>query len=334
MDDLDTLRTLRSNVPPPDQHRLDAGESRLEAAIGRRPSRVRPRGRALALVGAPAAVALIVVAATISGTLRPDGGQQIEYGSVAEPRDDQWIYRRTEVKTADLNFADDLNPVTREKASNGSKPFTTPVEGENWVKYGTGESRTRTLGRVHGDADTAPWPSPKAQKQLLAKLPEDPRKLLRALRTVIPIDDESQGSKDNADYRRVVLTLSTVDFVPPRARAAMVRTLKTIPGVRITDRPVEDVLGRPALVVSRTDHESEKATNLREETLIDPETFAYRGKRNVYLAGGKIDGVPIKEDRVVSGEALVRTEVRDHAPSPSTPEPGRETGSPERAPAG
>ncbi|MCA1269151.1 hypothetical protein LCE32_03515 [Streptomyces sp. 7G] len=334
MDDLDTLRTLRSNVPPPDQHRLDAGESRLEAAIGRRPARFRPRGRGLALVGTPAAVALIVVAATIFGSLTPDGGQRVEYGSVAEPRDDQWIYRRTEVKTAGLNFADDLNPVTREETPNGWKPFTAPVKGENWVKYGTGERRTRTLGTVHADADTASWPSPKEQKRLLAKLPEDPPALLRALRAVIPIDDELQGSKDNADYRRVVLTLSTVDFIPPRARAAMVRTLKTIPGVRMSDRPVTDLLGRPALVVSRTDGASDEVANLREEMLIDPETFAYRGKRNVYLAGGKIDGVPTEEDRVVSGEALVRTEVRDHAPSPSAPEPGSETGSPERAPAG
>ncbi|MFF8963361.1 hypothetical protein ACF1BK_11535 [Streptomyces globisporus] len=334
MDDLDTLRTLRSHVPPPDQHRLDAGESRLEAVIGRRPARFRPRGRGLALVGTPAAVALIVVAATIFGTFTPDGERRMEYGSVAEPRDDQWIYRRTEVKTADLNFADDLNPVSREKTPNGWKPFIAPAKGENWVKYGTGERRTRTLGRVHGDADTASWPSPKAQKRLLAKLPEDPPTLLRALRAVIPIDDELQGSKDNADYRRVVLTLSTVDFIPPRARAAMVRALKTIPGVRMSDRPVTDLLGRPALVVSRTGGASDEVANLREEMLIDPETFAYRGKRNVYLAGGKIDGVPIEEDRVVSGEALVRTEVRDHAPSPSAPEPGGETGSPERAPAG
>ncbi|WDG32041.1 hypothetical protein N7925_28770 [Streptomyces sp. CA-278952] len=104
--------------------------------------------------------------------------------------------------------------------------------------------------------------------------------------------------------------------------------------MRITDRPVKDLLGRPALVVSRTDREFAELANLRDEVLIDPETFACRGKRGVYLVGGKIDGVPVSKDRVVSNEALVRTEVRDGAPSPSVPEPGTETGSPERAPAG
>ncbi|UZI31991.1 hypothetical protein [Streptomyces sp. VB1] len=104
--------------------------------------------------------------------------------------------------------------------------------------------------------------------------------------------------------------------------------------MRITDRPVKDLLGRPALVVSRTDREFAELANLRDEVLIDPETFACRGKRGVYLVGGKIDGVPVSKDRVVSNEALVRTEVRDGAPSPSVPEPCTETGSPERAPAG
>jgi hypothetical protein len=65
------------------------------------------------------------------------------------------------------------------------------------------------------------------------------------------------------------------NVVPPAQEAATYRALASIPGVEL-DRRAKDARGRPALGVSLV-----MEGWLRDEILLDPSTYAYRGHRAV-----------------------------------------------------
>ncbi|MEU9013580.1 hypothetical protein AB0D12_28225 [Streptomyces sp. NPDC048479] len=77
-------------------------------------------------------------------------------------------------------------------------------------------------------------------------------------------------------------------------------------------RPVKDAIGRPALAVYEPGSTFTRDLNLREELLLDPKTFEYRGERKLYLAGGKLDGKVTTKDTPVRGSALVKAAVLDN----------------------
>ncbi|MFF3455964.1 hypothetical protein ACFYXH_16930 [Streptomyces sp. NPDC002730] len=311
MDEMQTLQGFRADAPTPDRDRLAPGRQKLLEEAGRT-RRFRGNWK-LAAVGAAAAVTAAAVLATQlgagAGTQQPR--PQSEYGSVAEPRDGQWIYRKVVEKQAPLNFVNDLNPTT-EYAWGKRAPWGT-IENESWTQYGSGKLFRTLLNPQQIDRNGhANWGSPKSLREKVAKLPDDPQKLFQALRGVITIEDNLQGSKDTANYRRIMILFSEVDFIPPKVRASLHRALGEIPGVKIDHRPVKDAIGRPALAVYEPGSTFTRDLNLREELLLDPKTFEYRGQRKLYLAGGKLDGKVTTKDTLVWVSALVKTAVLDN----------------------
>ncbi|MFV0131526.1 hypothetical protein ACLGI4_28090 [Streptomyces sp. HMX112] len=139
---------------------------------------------------------------------------------------------------------------------------------------------------------------PKSLRQKVADLPDEPEQLLRALKKIVRL-----GSA----YQRVCFTYAEVDAIPPDVRLSLFRALTTIPGVVVRAQPVEDALGRPALAVHASDDNPfTKETRRREELLLDPETYEYRGKRTMMLVGGMIDSKVTTEETLLSVSAVER----------------------------
>ncbi|MCX4582983.1 CU044_5270 family protein [Streptomyces sp. NBC_01481] len=313
MDEMQTLQEFRADAPAPDPARLAAGRQRLldeQVRTGR--TRRFLANWKLAAVGAAAAVTAAAVLTTQlgAGTVTQEPRPQSEHGSVAEPRDGQWIYRKVVEKQAPLNFVNDLNPTTEETSRGASWPT---METESWTQYGSGKLFRTLLNPQQIDRTGHwNWGSPKRMRAKVAKLPDDPQKLFLALRDVIPVAGTPQGSDDSANYWRIMVLLSEVDLIPPKVRASLYRALGEIPGVKIDRTFVKDAIGRPALAVYEPDFTFTGDLNLREELLLDPATFEYRGKRTLYLAGGKLDSKITTKDTVVRFSALVKTAVVDN----------------------
>ncbi|HET6353470.1 hypothetical protein [Streptomyces sp.] len=291
MDEMTTLKDFRPDAPAPDRARLAPGRQRLLDATAERGQSRRfwPRaGWKLAAVGAAAgvAVAAVLVAQVVPTTDTPR--VKAEYATSPKPTDGQWLYQKTLTRQSTLNFRDDLNPVP-EKGAPAYEEFTQ----ETWTQYGSGKIRRMlphgVLDSVIGEANDG---SPKKLRQKVAQLPSEPQQLLRSLSEVIRL---------GGDYQRIQYTFSSADTIPPEVRLPLFRALKTIPGVVVRPQLVEDAMGRPALAVHPSDDNPfTKETHRRDELLLDPETYEYRGERTMMLVGGMIDS------RVTTEETLIR----------------------------
>ncbi|WP_330343978.1 hypothetical protein OHA09_06740 [Streptomyces longwoodensis] len=301
MDEMTTLKDLRRDVPAPDRARLAPGRQRLlDAAVGQRERRRawRPAGWKLAAAGAVAGVATaaVLVAQVAQVTPATDTHRVgAEHRTSPEPTDGQWLYEKILTRQSTLNFRDDLNPVTEE----GSPAYEEHTQ-ETWTQYGSGKVR-RALPNGALDAvigKTYPG-SPKELRRRVGELPSEPQQLLRSLSEMIRRGD---------DYQRIQYTLSTVDTIPFEVRQSLFRALRTIPGVVVRPQLVEDALGRPALAVHPSDDNPfTRQTHRREELLLDPTTYEYRGERTMMLVGGKIDSKVTTEETLITVSAAQRS---------------------------
>ncbi|MCX4586193.1 hypothetical protein [Streptomyces sp. NBC_01481] len=315
MDDMQILREIGADVQAPGHARLTPVRQRLLDEIAQ--PRRRRGGWRLAVVSAAAAV---VAAGLLTVVPTPNAGPQdavkpppppINYAAITTPRDTEWIYRKVAVYKAPLNFVNDLNPITIKDRTTGKEytgNYARSDYYEEWRRFGGNEARRLEADGYERAADGG-WGAPKEMRSKVAKLPDDPASLLTALRDVIPIEDDLQESTNNANYRRIVETFSSVDLIPARVRTSLFRALGTIPGVLIDNKPVKDAAGRTALAVYEPDSKHTASLNLRVELLLDPKTHQYLGERTLYLAGGKIDGKIGTEDTVVDSSAMVKLAV-------------------------
>jgi hypothetical protein len=98
------------------------------------------------------------------------------------------------------------------------------------------------------------------------------------------------------------------NVVPPKLEAAIFRALKQVPGVELT---TVDVLGRPAYSLAQTEDW------LREELLLDRETYTYLGETGTITKNTRINpekagnetGEVRKGNKVVS--ARIKTAIVD-----------------------
>ncbi|WP_159401447.1 CU044_5270 family protein [Streptomyces maremycinicus] len=300
MDEMTTLKNFRPDAPAADRARLAPGRQRLLDAAAERRQRRRFWPRAdwkLAAVGAAAgvAVAAVLVAQVVQVAPTTDTHQvEAEHTTSPEPTDGQWLYEKILTRQSTLNFRDDLNPVPEKGA-----PAYVELTQETWTQYGSGKSRrmlpSGALDSVIGEANTE---SPKKLRQEVEKLPSEPQQLLRSLREV---------SRLGGDYQRIQYVFSNTDTIPSEVRLSLFRALKTIPGVVVRPQLVEDAMGRPALAVHPSDDNPfTRETHRREELLLDPETYEYRGERTMMLVGGMIDSKVTTEETLIVVSAVQR----------------------------
>lgn len=113
----------------------------------------------------------------------------------------------------------------------------------------------------------------------LAKLPRDPVALIAYVqRQMPPVENRSAGT-----FRALASMLGGAVW-PPDQEAAIYRAMARIPGVTL-NRRTTDARGRPALALSL-----EVEGWLRQEVLLDPVTYAYRGHRATAIKDHKLPG--------------------------------------------
>ncbi|MFF8638912.1 hypothetical protein ACF052_32490 [Streptomyces pilosus] len=297
MDEMTTLKNFRPDAPAADRARLAPGRQRLlDAAAERQQARRfwQRAGWKLAAAGAAAGVAVAaVLVAQVTPT--PDTHRvEAEYATSPEPADGQWLYQKVLTRRSTLNFRDDLNSVPKKGA-----PAYWESTQETWTQYGTGKTLRRAPdGGLDSPLGGADRQSPKKLRHKVEKLPSEPQQLLRSLSEVDPV---------GGDYQRIQYTFSIVYTLPSEVRLSLFRALKTIPGVVVRPQLAEDAMGRPALAVHPSDDNPyTRETHRREELLLDPETYEYRGERSILLVGGMIDSKVTTEEILLSVSAVQR----------------------------
>jgi hypothetical protein len=287
-----------------------AARARARAALLTR--RPRPRRRLLprlAAVGAAAAI-LATGAAVLEDTGGP--GQPVPEASAAvleraaaaaerrpftPPRPGQWIYVEDRI-TWSLGG----EPETRRtwRAASGG--------GMAWLEGG--KLRVARLeppkGRPAREAV-----GPLAGYETLAALPTDPDALLRwAYRQARNVT--GAGLTEHGDVYAIFSGIVRDNVLPPELEAAIFRALKQVPGVTVE---TADVAGRPALVLGQTEDW------LREELLLDPDTYAYRGERSTVTRDTTID--PMKAGNATGEIEKGQTVVVERVATAIVDGPGR-----------
>ncbi|MFJ5778406.1 CU044_5270 family protein [Streptomyces sp. NPDC093094] len=273
MDEMTAVRDLRSDAPAARRADLVAGRERLltEARQGRRARRLRGDWR-LAAAGATAITMAAVIGTQVVGGqdgIRPGGSAPrytIELGSAkgllnraadaieARPgttaREGQWIY----TKTVETNLTDDEKPG--------------PQTDEDWTRYADPAFENGRQGDDH---------SPREQYEFLRSLPDDPEKVRARAVQFYSATDPYELTAEHG-YRALTAVLSRSYPYDPEGLAKVYRALAAVPGVRAAD--VTDVTGRDAVAVYLPGKQPSAG---REEILLDPVTFLYRGYR--YVSG-------------------------------------------------
>jgi hypothetical protein len=280
---------------PSSTARAEARAALLKRATVRR----APRRRLVPRLAGAAALALMIAAGLAVVDDLGGTGPEVPVASAAvleraaaaaerqpftPPRDDQWIY-----------FKERFTPADGE-----------PMVSESWRAVdGTGTARLDESGKLHVErvrpSKRRPLRilvGPLAGYKTLAALPTDPDALLRrAYREAEGVT--GAGVTEHGDVYAIFEGMLSDNVLPPELEAAIFRALKQVPGVTVD--PV-DVGGRPALVVGQTEDW------LREELVLDAETYEYLGQRGTVVRDATIDplkagnesGEIEKGDRVVA----------------------------------
>ena len=241
------------------------------------------------LVTVGAAAATIVAAATALdlsgvGADAPRTGLGVPVASAAQvleraaaaseakpfvaPRDDQWIY--TEERTVTGAGAD-------------------PEIRRTWTRVdGLGRAWFDESGTLQVVTDQAPWahparprPEPFDGYKAVAALPTGPEALLRWAYSQATHITNGPESTDDAEVYSLFNHLLRKSGLRPELEAGIFRAMKQIPGVTVETVTVFD---RPTLAVGMT-----TSSWLREELLLDPATYTYRGERSTVIRDATID---------------------------------------------
>jgi hypothetical protein len=194
------------------------------------------------------------------------------------PRDDQWIYFEDR-----LAGADGIETRRQWRRADGGGFASLDERGKLQVELVEQPRRPR--------------PPLEGYRQLAA-LPTDPGALLRWAYGQAE-NVTGAGLTEHGDVYAIFNGMLRGNVLPPDLEAAIFRALKQVPGVRLTEL---DVLGRPAYSLAQTEDW------LREELLLDRETYTYLGERSTIvrdttidpLKAGNATGEVRKGDKVVS----------------------------------
>ncbi|WP_405903052.1 CU044_5270 family protein [Streptomyces sp. NBC_00656] len=204
-------------------------------------------------------------------------------GSDKEPRPDQWVYTESVVCGKSCRHA------------------------PSWVRYDGGK---RAMKTPTGDPDAiwvitqVPKPgkvgsNPRETREVLSRLPTDPRKLLERvsadpffadgpepLTVALPsnvegkVHDVQRGTPPavtpGARFVRIVNVLEKASNIPPRVNAALYRALALIPGTKLVSTPMRDAAGRSGVTLS---FDFRDGAGARQYLFLAPRTYAYHGSR-------------------------------------------------------
>jgi hypothetical protein len=200
------------------------------------------------------------------------------------PRDDQWIYTEDEVVGAD--------------GATGTRTTWRRADGGGIATLDErGALKVHEVSEVRPGRKATPFDSYRAA----AALPADPDGLLRwAYAQTASVT--GAGTTEDAEVFNVLSGVLGQGVLPPRLRAGIFRAMARVPGVRV--RPVE-LQGVTMVAVSQTDGW------LKQELLLDKDTYAYRGQRSTVVRDATLDplkaGTPSGE--VKRGETATLTRV-------------------------
>ncbi|MEU7741530.1 CU044_5270 family protein [Nonomuraea sp. NPDC049158] len=277
MNDLETLREAWDRPRPASP----AAQSAARAALLARAARPRPKRRwAMRALAVAASAVVIATGATVFQSLGGGEGQPtlpaanaqvvltriaatVQEKDFTPPRDDQWIYTEMRVRSHEKDILGKrLTPQT--PLTSKIHEFWTRADGKR-VGYMV---RGKLMTTNPGDR------TPENTYAMVAALPTDPDKLLAKFRKIHAVPDADQ---DDWIFLRFAVTLQQ-NVPPPAQEAAIFKAMAKLSGVTVNESAVDDE-GRPALSVSRV---SDKW--LKREVLLDPSTYAFRGRRETALA--------------------------------------------------
>lgn len=275
MDEMTQVRRLRADAPAPDRARLVAGRERLLQAAETRPRMRVTARRRLTVVGAAAAV----VVAVLATAQLPDGGDDrgappaSQGGDAArseearmvlrkaaraaaarpdpEPRTGEWVY-------VSRFYGNEDSPGDREVPSQGKQ--------EDWYPWRELEAGWRTDDVF----------SYRERYVILGELPGQPEKWFTdALGWLQPPRDEKSTEQQRYWVARNLLG---TPLAPPDGLAKLYRALADMADMRVLDHPVTDATGEKAVAVYL-----DSGGDVREEILLDPQTYRLAGFRSVQL---------------------------------------------------
>jgi hypothetical protein len=304
VDELKLLAELRHETPPITAAAARSARARLLAAAagppatrGRRsrmPSGLARRGRRVA---AATALALVL---TVGATVTRDAGVDPEHpaqgrlpavlpvgvANAAElgqraarvvagqpdlhPRPHQWTYLEVCWATPKHGMG-----------SYGVCPGRETMRW--WARIDAKRVATEYRGRIYQHpnyqrSSVYPWPT----FAYLRRLPTDPQALLaRLYATFSPGGDPPYGklrfSREEQHRRvfRLAMQLLWANVVPPGVQAAIYQALPMIPGVQL-QRDAVDAAGRHGVAFARIND-----GRVREEIILDPQTYQYLGWRRI-----------------------------------------------------
>jgi hypothetical protein len=316
MNDLDLVRTMRADVPPPAPARLAAGRNRILAAA----SRPRRYWRLALPVGAVAAAASIVCVAVLGGTATPSrpwsaatpsrpgttatpsrsgpagshpppvlraslaaqiltvAARTVAAEPAARPGDQQWIYTRfVQTQTGTPDQSD-----------------------ENWIRFDGLEQAYYQDGQLIVQPESTGSGGPLDSYDALAALPAAPAAILAEARRVVGttqrewenwssgsvVAELAPGTVGDAEFDYLAQLLwDAYAAAPPAALAHVYRAMADIPGVTVT-RGLVNAVGRSGIGVS---------ANGVSWLLLDPRTYQVIGlnERAISNQSVMVKGAPI-----------------------------------------
>lgn len=275
MNDMETLREAFDTPKPPSPAVQSAARAALLArAAGHRPKR-RWAMRALMVAASAVVIATGATVVQVVGggepTLPAANAQvvlariatAVQKKDFAPPREDQWIYTETRMQSYGKGYVG--------KRLTPQAPLTSTVE-EFWTRADGKRVGYKVDGKLMtsnpGDQ------SPENNYAMLTALPTDPDELLARFREIHQVNAADQ---EDWIFERFEVTLHQ-NIVPPAQEAAIFQAMAKLPDVKVNESAV-DIEGRPALSVSRV---IDGWRNF--EILLDPTTYAYRGRRETAVA--------------------------------------------------
>jgi hypothetical protein len=311
MNDLDLVRTLRADVPPPAPARLAAGRSRILAAAAAR----RRRYWRLALpVGAVTAAAAVAVVAVLGGTATPSplrptatpsrprpaatgrvslaaqiltvAARTVAAAPASRPGDRQWIYSRfVQTQTGTATQSD-----------------------ENWIRFDGREQAYYLNGQLIMVHESSGSGGPLSSYRELAALPAAPSAILASARRVVGTTQRQweNWSSGSAVAELAPRTTGEAEFdylaqllwdayaaAPPAALAHVYQAMADIPGVTVT-RGLTNAVGRAGIGVS--------ANGGVSWLLLDPQTYQVigLGEKALSQESVMVKGAPITFSGTIS----------------------------------